>query len=187
MRLQTTVMTVEVAAAELEAAKQQAAGIERRIAGGDVELSLADLSTARDGVEFAQLRHTGAMAAEAKRAEGQRRKDLLLIQDRIGKTAKLPPEIEARREAAEKVIRSWFMLVREYNETLTSIRHDLRAGGFLADTMPGPVEGLPCSEGPTVSVGSVSADGLPSPKESATNLVGRLLGEHFAASMGAGR
>lgn len=164
----------ETTAVELADAKIQS--IRQSILSGDKKFTALDLSNAKNDLEFAQLQGEAEKIAEQKAIDNLRRADLLNLQNKLAQMAQIRPAIEKKFAAFEKSLTDYLSSVVAYQKDLRRVRDSLKAGGFLTNTTPGPIEGLPASDGRTVGIGDVATESI-QPKETIEKLVERLLGE----------
>ncbi len=160
----------------VDAAQTRISEIENAIINGDSKLTSTDLRGAKDALDFAKLQDAAKRRAEEKAVDAARRGELLKIEKKLAELANARPAIEKQFASFEKSLTDYLSAVVVYHKGLNSVRGELRDGGFLKDTMPGPIEGIPTENGRTVQIGEIAANGI-QPQEEIKLLTERLLGE----------
>jgi hypothetical protein len=160
----------------VEAANAKIQSIRQAIVNGDKKFTASDLSNAKNELEFAELQDEAKRVAEQKAIDNSRRADLLNLQKTLAQIADSRPVIDKKFIAFEKNLSDYLSAVVVHYKELRAVREALMSGGFLPNTTPGAIEGLPASVGRTVGIGEIAVEDI-QPQETIKTLTERLLGD----------
>jgi hypothetical protein len=153
---------------------------ERMVRGANV--TPKQLAEARAADEFRELKARADEQIAARAFEQERRAALEEIR-RAALERFEPQALDASRARVEAAVEDYVGTAAAHNAAIKRLDEELRAGGFLVGTTPGPVEGLEASDGNPTRVGDVVVH-YATPRGLLENVVAEALARHFPRGVG---
>ncbi len=157
----------------VETAKENIDSIKQSIAIGNTDLTPQHLRAATDELEFALLREEAALSREQRQLAAARREKLLSLQKSLAQLSD-SSLLEKTLSKVTGAIEKYLSEVAGHNEKIAEIREELRNGGFVEGTMPGPLEDIRVSDGREVQIGAASASSF-EPREKLDQIFNELI------------
>jgi small-conductance mechanosensitive channel len=170
----------------VETAENRIKSLREALANGDEKIKASDLMTARNELEFAELKAQAAEISKQKAIEAERRTTLLELQTRLKVIADSHKTIDAKLESFTRSLHEYLTTCTTFQNNLNSVRTALREADLypesdviVAGVTPGKVTyGVSVLDRMrTLTIGETSATSL-APGESIKTVVEQAVADY---------
>jgi predicted nucleic acid-binding Zn-ribbon protein len=110
----------------VETAENKIESLREALANGDEKIKASDLMTARNELEFAELKAQAAEISKQKAIEAERRTTLLNLQKELAAVSDSRSGVDKKFTAFEKSLADYLATASNYQNSLDAVRNSLR-------------------------------------------------------------